>query len=301
MKDILKSLDEKANKGAALKAGESAGASGSFFFFSKDNKFLIKTITREESQLMLSMVEDYVEHIKRGSLLAKIYGIFTIKSKFFADLDIILMQNTARLRDVKNKMMMFDLKGSLVNRSSKLDYNQLMNYYRVQYKPLAQNTRRLTHLLDLSMASDGISHRNTTDLPTNPNSSNTPTCGNVLKDVNMMRLNELMKHELLDKRVIQVQDSQKRDLFNMIQLDTLFLKRFNIMDYSLFIVIEKKEGDIESQRPNEFLSNDGSEIYHIGIIDYLQEWNQGKRNERMCKMFLGKDVKQISAINPIEY
>ena len=61
--NILHSLDLRANKGAALKAGESAGASGSFFFFSKDNRFLIKTLSKEESKLMLEMLEDYVKHV----------------------------------------------------------------------------------------------------------------------------------------------------------------------------------------------------------------------------------------------
>ena len=88
-----------------MKAGESAGASGSFFFFSKDNRFLIKTVNKKESALMLDMLEDYVKHIKKGSLLARIYGIFTIKTKFFDDLDIMLMQNTAKLRFKKNKML----------------------------------------------------------------------------------------------------------------------------------------------------------------------------------------------------
>jgi hypothetical protein len=47
-----------------FKAGEGAGASGSFFFFSHDNRFLIKTLQSEEKHKMLSMLDDYVDHIK---------------------------------------------------------------------------------------------------------------------------------------------------------------------------------------------------------------------------------------------
>lgn len=41
---MLDSLDIKQNREMIFKAGEGSGSSGSFFFFSKDNKFLIKTI-----------------------------------------------------------------------------------------------------------------------------------------------------------------------------------------------------------------------------------------------------------------
>lgn len=47
--DIIQSLAVLENRDAVFKAGESAGASGSFFFFSYDNRFLLKTILKEES------------------------------------------------------------------------------------------------------------------------------------------------------------------------------------------------------------------------------------------------------------
>ena len=43
-KDIINSLDNETNRKMIFKAGEGAGASGSFFFFSHDNKFIIKTL-----------------------------------------------------------------------------------------------------------------------------------------------------------------------------------------------------------------------------------------------------------------
>ena len=77
-----------------FKAGEGAGASGSFFFFSHDSKFLIKTLQKEEKNKMLRMLDDYIAHIKRSgnrSLIARIYGIFTIKTNLFAPLDVMIM------------------------------------------------------------------------------------------------------------------------------------------------------------------------------------------------------------------
>jgi hypothetical protein len=43
----------EANRHRVFKAGEGAGSSGSFFFFSHDNKFIIKTISNDEMKKML--------------------------------------------------------------------------------------------------------------------------------------------------------------------------------------------------------------------------------------------------------
>lgn len=42
--DMMDSLSLTKNRNMVFKAGEGAGMSGSFFFFSYDNKFLIKTL-----------------------------------------------------------------------------------------------------------------------------------------------------------------------------------------------------------------------------------------------------------------
>jgi hypothetical protein len=61
---IKASLSVDCNRQMVFKAGEGAGASGSFFFFSHDNRFLIKTLQSEEKHKMLAMLDDYVNYIK---------------------------------------------------------------------------------------------------------------------------------------------------------------------------------------------------------------------------------------------
>jgi 1-phosphatidylinositol-4-phosphate 5-kinase len=63
---MLDSLNIRKNREMIFKAGEGSGSSGSFFFFSKDNKFLIKTINKQEKDIFLSMIDSYIEHIKNG-------------------------------------------------------------------------------------------------------------------------------------------------------------------------------------------------------------------------------------------
>lgn len=87
------------NRNSIFKAGEGAGKSGSFFFFSYDNKFLIKTLGSKEKSILMKNLDKYLDHIKKSknkSLLCRIYGLYTIKTMdMFVPLDIVVMQNTS--------------------------------------------------------------------------------------------------------------------------------------------------------------------------------------------------------------
>ena len=79
---LQQSLDPANNHDMVFKAGEGAGRSGSFFFFSHDNRFIIKTMTDSEMHLLLRILPAYVAHFENNpkSLLAKIFACFTIQS-----------------------------------------------------------------------------------------------------------------------------------------------------------------------------------------------------------------------------
>lgn len=82
-----------------FKAGLGAGKSGSFFFFSHDCQFIIKTVKDDEMRVLMKMLPDYLEHLKnnKSSLLAKIVGIFTIKTEALDRTTVLLMENTLKL------------------------------------------------------------------------------------------------------------------------------------------------------------------------------------------------------------
>ena len=46
----------------------------------------------------------------------------------------------------------------------------------------------------------------------------------------------------------------------------------------------------------------GHKVFHLSIIDYLQEWNFAKKSERIAKtLLLNKDGDKLSAIEPNRY
>ena len=69
------------------------------------------------------------------------------------------------------------------------------------------------------------------------------------------------------------------------------------MDYSLLLKIERgSEADGKNQCTNH------ERVYHLGVIDYLQEWNFNKMGERFLKTRIkGMDGQQLSALKPAEY
>lgn len=75
------------------------------------------------------------------------------------------------------------------------------------------------------------------------------------------------------------------------------------MDYSLLVNVEAKKDagtDMQDTR-NTFESVDGTEIYHFGIIDYLQTYNLDKKCETWFKRrFLGAADEQ-SSVEPNLY
>ena len=118
---LHKSLSPKYNREMVFKAGVAAGKSGSFFFFSHDKKFIIKTMTNGELALFLRIFPSLAEHYKKvpNSLLVKKFGVFTVKMCGVNAVHIMLMENTLRLKNPSQLKYIFDLKGSRVSRKTK--------------------------------------------------------------------------------------------------------------------------------------------------------------------------------------
>ena len=97
---LLESLSPEFNRDMVFKAGEGAGASGSFFFFSHDRKFIIKTMTDVELHFFLKILPDYELHFKENpdSIISRMYGVYTIRMQKIATVHLMLMSNTLKFR-----------------------------------------------------------------------------------------------------------------------------------------------------------------------------------------------------------
>lgn len=94
----------------------SPGKSGSFFYFSRDYRFIIKTIAHSEHKFLRSILKDYHEHVKTNphTLLSRFYGLHRVKLPRGRKIHFVIMNNLfPPHRDIHET---YDLKGSAFGR-----------------------------------------------------------------------------------------------------------------------------------------------------------------------------------------
>jgi 1-phosphatidylinositol-4-phosphate 5-kinase len=94
----------------------------------------------DELELFIKMLPDYFVHLKtyKYSLLARFYGVYTVKMEDVSSVSLVIMANTAQVQDKSGIRHSFDLKGSFINRKVE-----------VNHKMKATTTLKDLNLLDL--------------------------------------------------------------------------------------------------------------------------------------------------------
>ncbi|XP_026414019.1 phosphatidylinositol 4-phosphate 5-kinase 9-like [Papaver somniferum] len=102
----------------ALRELSSPGKSGSVFFLSQDDRFMIKTLRKTEVKVLLRMLPKYHHHVRtyENTLVTKFFGLHRIKPSSGQKFRFVVMGNMfcTELRIHRR----FDLKGSSLGRST---------------------------------------------------------------------------------------------------------------------------------------------------------------------------------------
>ncbi|KAF8342560.1 uncharacterized protein EI90DRAFT_3029417 [Cantharellus anzutake] len=170
----------------------SPGKSGSFFYFSRDYRFIIKTIHHNEHKFLRKILPLYYEHVRTNphTLLSRFYGLHRVKLPHGRKIHFVIMNNLfPPHRDIHET---YDLKGSTVGR----EYPE---------EKALNNSRA------------------------------------VLKDLNW--INRGRQLELGPEKCALLTEQLRRD--------SEFLKRLNVMDYSLLVGIHNMQrGNRDNLRRN---------------------------------------------------
>ena len=125
----------------------SPGKSGSFFYFSRDYKYIIKTIHHAEHKLLRKILRDYYAHIEENpnTLISQFYGLHRVKMPYGRKIHFVVMNNLfPPHRDIHQT---FDLKGSTIGRdfsednleknprATLKDLNWLRRNYHLEFGP----------------------------------------------------------------------------------------------------------------------------------------------------------------------
>jgi len=102
----------------------SEGASGSFFFFTEDKKYIVKTMSYGELKVLLSILPDYCGHMAENphSLICRFVGCYSVE--LFDHVEYFTIMTNVLILPKNYKIhLKFDLKGSRVGRTAKKKKN----------------------------------------------------------------------------------------------------------------------------------------------------------------------------------
>lgn len=110
--DYLMSLTDK----YILSELGSPGKSGSFFYFSRDYKYIIKTVHQSEAKFLRTILREYYNHVRANpnTLLSEFYGLHRVKIPYGRKIHFVVMNNL--FPPHKDIHRTFDLKGSTIGR-----------------------------------------------------------------------------------------------------------------------------------------------------------------------------------------
>ncbi|KAI0114246.1 SAICAR synthase-like protein [Hypoxylon sp. NC0597] len=302
----------------------SPGKSGSFFYFSRDYKYIIKTIHHGEHKFLRKILKDYYQHVmdNPNTLLSQFYGLHRVKMPYGKKIHFVVMNNLfPPHRDIHTT---FDLKGSTVGR----DYREedLEKNPRATLKDL--NWLRRKRHLELGLQKKQLFLQQ------------------LERDVRLLQKLQIMDYSLLigihdlrkgneenlRDKTLQVfnpgGDSPSDEGFDpssiLMRTPSKLENARKARELRQMIKAERPVpvGQTSSKMPEElaeghsrgglFYSDDGGlrathedntpgeEVYYLGVIDCLTHYGVIKKIEHFWKG-LSHDRSQISALPPDEY
>lgn len=100
----MKSVNPSYNKMQIFKSNQSkdgsGGSSGSFFFFTEDKQFIIKTITTQEKKTLMKSLPQMTQYIMETggkSMISRIYGIYMVEYPGFQKIYVMLQRNNIQI------------------------------------------------------------------------------------------------------------------------------------------------------------------------------------------------------------
>eukprot|EP00516_Mucochytrium_quahogii_P007761 CAMPEP_0203757878 /NCGR_PEP_ID=MMETSP0098-20131031/10738_1 /ASSEMBLY_ACC=CAM_ASM_000208 /TAXON_ID=96639 /ORGANISM=" , Strain NY0313808BC1" /LENGTH=813 /DNA_ID=CAMNT_0050650123 /DNA_START=36 /DNA_END=2477 /DNA_ORIENTATION=- len=269
----------------------SEGKSGSFFYFTSDGRFMVKTVHKEEHKLLRNILPQYYYRMTRvdgpDSLLCRVVGCHVVRlsknSKIGAE-KIYFVVMTNMLNTDLDLYRRFDLKGSWVGRKQNeaARENPKTTLKDVDFTDLKQKIRIGRERKEKLMAA-------------------------LRRDAAFLEEKHIIDYSLLlgihkhDNRgsidsFISSTDSEKRlrsDLGSQASISSASSLGSDDPQDIYIPFFQQDNGGMTSE--------DGSETYVMGVIDFLTLYNGKKVAERIGKSMLLYDRQGISVQPPQKY
>ncbi|KAB8089574.1 hypothetical protein EE612_014541 [Oryza sativa] len=315
---------------SALRELSSPGKSGSVFFLSQDDRFMIKTLRKSEVQVLLRMLPKYYHHVRtyENTLITKFFGLHRVKPSSGQKFRFVVMGNMfcTELRIHRR----FDLKGSSLGRSTdkiEIDENTTLKDLDLNYSFYLEPSWREALLKQIETDSEFLRTQRIMDYSL--------LLGVHYRAPQHLRTRASYHRSMAADRltVLSEEDAQEDDAFNY--PEGLVLVQRGGDENSVVVGPHIRGSRLRStaagfaevdlllpgtarlqiqlgvnmparaeQNPKEEESKSFREVYdvvlYLGIIDILQEYNMSKKIEHAVKS-MQYDSISISAVDPQFY
>ena len=241
----------------------SEGKSGSFFYVTADGKYLIKTVHQQEHKVLRRILPEYFKHMMEKEVDGK-----TMKNSLMTRILGCHMVRVMRYNKLLPEKIYLVVMNNVFNTELSLDY---------RFDLKGSTNGRVS-------SEEARTRRNTT-----------------LKDVDFTLLEQGLK--LTTKKTT--------DFIACVKRDAAFLEKMGLIDYSLLVGVhvvseeDKAQYLVEHVRIDDQISivasRDGSEIYFLGVLDFLTPYSSRKVLEQVFKTVQTFDPIGISVQRPWVY
>lgn len=276
----------------------SPGKSGSFFYYSRDFRFIIKTIHHSEHKQLRSILKDYYKHVKENpnTLISQFYGLHRVKMPFSKNgsrkVHFIVMNNL--FPPHRNVHLKYDLKGSTWGRVTKVPEGQL---------DLSTLTLKDLNWLERNDSIKFGPHKRKLFF------DQLEADVKLLKKINVMDyslllgVHDVKKGNSFDSsKKLSVFDPKSSDKNELIKTNPRDIDRENDLPTNVFpgrskYVFYGHDGGIRATNEN---NEPLGEIYYLGIIDCLTNYGVKKKVETFWRS-MSHSRRTISAVPAEEY
>ncbi len=311
-----------------------AARSGTFFFFTSDGAYMVKTVKKEEAKAFVEMLPKYHRFMSksvnsRNSLLTRFCGMYSVQP--------LSTNNKHSSMTVNEEKWDGGLFSSTRELSTDIaDDERVYVVMNSVFPPQASSF--ITRRFDLKGSTVGRE--------CSAEEIQTKGANAVLKDLNLKREVQLELQERASDQGkkkqprygIHIGSRKKAALLAQLERDVTLLQECGVLDYSLLVGV----ADTTSPRSRSGGANDATPralqnffrwmdapmpyygagstkvdggnlssirgtlmgkdvIYYMGVIDFLQPWTIKKRLERDLKGLVGYDKTAISCVAPSDY
>jgi len=294
---------------------------GSFFYYSQDYRFIIKTVHHKEHKYLLKILRNYYLYLKKNpnTLICKIFGLHRVKIQHGKKIHFIVMENIFPPdKDIHEK---YDLKGSLLGRytnekeknSNKLVILKDVNWIKRGRKIYLGKEKETILMKQLKKDVQFLINNNVMDYSLLVGCHNLNK-GNIdnIRDSTLSIIEPIPKS--LNKKKIEIIESSRK---NNTKKDPMAVVLARAIAETSPVSLQTSSSSLPETIPKVkkrliFYRDEGGfratdvnnmelqEIYFMGIIDIFTNYNMKKKLENICKSLYSNN-KNISAVNPKFY